>query len=170
MSNKTIDQALKILAKQFGVTVFDANDTAADYIEKIAGGVVFGGSNPVTVAASNKESYWGTAVSAMQTGVTVTGNKISGTLHKLTSGQLVTDWGEGYFIALKFTKNNAAASDIKVGLRPSVSSGLVSLDPDMDAVIKITDKDEQKFVVVSLTSEVSYEQVYDLSELVFDED
>lgn len=168
MSNKTIDQALEILAKQYGVTVFDKDDTASDYIEKIAGGVVFGASNPVTVAAATKDEYWGTAVSAMQTGLTVADGKITGTLHKLTSGQLVTDWGEGYFMALKFTKNNANATDIKVGLKPSVSSGLVSLDADMDGVFKVTKKNEQKFVVVSLTSEVSFEQDYDLSELVLD--
>lgn len=168
MSNKTIDQALEILAKQYGVTVFDKDDTASDYIEKIAGGVVFGASNPVTVAAATKDAYWGTAVSAMQTSLTVANGKITGTLHKLTSGQLVKDWGEGYFMALKFTKNNANATDIKVGLKPSVSSGLVSLDSDMDGVFKVTKKDEQKFVVVSLTSEVSFEQDYDLSELVLD--
>ena len=29
------------------------------------------------------------------------GDALTGTLNYLTSGQLVTDWGEGYFLALK---------------------------------------------------------------------
>lgn len=162
----TISQALKLLANQYGVTIFDPNETAADIIVDIAGGVVFGGSNPVTVAAATKESYWGTAVSDMQTSITVANGAITGTLKKLTSGQLVKDWGEGYFMALKFTKNNAAATDIKVGLTPSVSSGLVSLDADMDGVFKVTDKNAQRFTVVSIAADgVSYRQEYDLSGL-----
>lgn len=163
----TISQALKLLATKFGVTVFDPNDTAADYITKIAGGVVFGASNP-TVAAATKESYWGTDVSAMQTGLTVADGKITGTLHKLTSGQLVTDWGEGYFMALKFTKNNAAATEIKVGLKPSVSAGLVPLDADMDGVFKVTNKDGQVFVVSTTDGSVVFDQEYDLSDLTLD--
>lgn len=164
--DKTISQALELLAKKYGVTVFDPNDTASDLIEKIAGGVVFGSSNPVTVAAATKESYWGTTVASMQTGLTVADGKITGTLHKLTSGQLVTDWGEGYFMALKFTKNNAAATTINVGLKPSVSSGLLPLDADMDGVFKVTNKDDQVFVVSCTDGEVVFEQDYDLSELV----
>lgn len=164
--DKTISEALELLAKKYGVTVFDPNDTASDLIEKIAGGVVFGSSNPVTVAAATKEAYWGTTVASMQTGLTVADGKITGTLHKLTSGQLVTDWGEGYFMALKFTKNNAAATTINVGLKPSVSSGLLPLDADMDGVFKVTNKDDQVFVVSCTDGEVVFEQDYDLSELV----
>jgi hypothetical protein len=106
----------------------------------------------------------------MQTSVAVANGAITGTLHKLTSGQLVTDWGEGYFIALKFTKNNAAATSIKVGLRPSMGSGLVELDADMDGVFKITDKDAQVFVVRCTDADGNaYESIYDLSGLELDD-
>lgn len=75
---------------------------------------------------------------------------ITGTLKYLESGQLVTDWGEGNFIALKFTNNDPEKIKIiKVGLDPSQGSGLVPLDEDMNGVFKITDKDTQKFVVES---------------------
>lgn len=75
---------------------------------------------------------------------------ITGTLKYLESGQLVTDWGEGNFLALKFTNNDPEKiKTIKVGLDPSQSSGLVPLDEDMNGVFKITDKDTQKFVVES---------------------
>lgn len=86
----------------------------------------------------------------MQSGVTVTGKAITGTLTKLTSGQLVTDWGEGYFLALKFDdfSSGLTYADVKVGLTPSEGSGLVTLDSDKNGVFKITDKDTQKFTVV----------------------
>lgn len=79
---------------------------------------------------------------------------ITGTLKYLKSGQLVTDWGEGNFLALKFTNNDPEKiKTIKVGLDPSQSSGLVPLDEDMNGVFKITDKDTQKFVVESYSED-----------------
>ena len=165
----TISSALTKIANIYGVTDIDSNDTSAEILDKIAGGMVFGSSN-VTVAAATKSSYWGTQVSAMQTSLAVSNGKITGTLHKLTSGQLVTDWGEGYFMALKFTKDNAAATSIKVGLRPSVSSGLVELDADMDGVFKVTNKDSQKFEVLTSNGVVDFAQFYDLSELVLSDE
>ena len=163
----TVVQSLKKIAKNYNVQNIGENDTTDEILDKIAGGMVFGSSN-VTVAGVTPATtkYWGTAVSAMQTSVAVANGAITSTLHKLTSGQLVTDWGEGYFIALKFTKNNDAATSIKVGLRPSQGSGLVELDPDMDGVFKITDKDAQVFVVRCTDANGSaYESIYDLSGL-----
>lgn len=84
----------------------------------------------------------------MQTGITVSNYAITGTLKYLSSGQLVTDWGEGYFLALKFSGDDTSTpEDVKVGLEPSVSSGLLPLDSDKNGVFKITDKDTQYFVV-----------------------
>lgn len=104
----------------------------------------------------------------MQSGVSVSGNKITGTLTKLTSGQLVTDWGEGYFLALKFSNIDADATSVKVGLLPSVSSGLAEIinDPDKNGVFKITDKDVQKFKVVQSNANGQTTQLFDLSGLV----
>ena len=166
----TVVKSLKTFAKTaYNVTDFDKNDTIDEILDKISGGVVFGSYN-VTVAGAtpSTKEYWGTKVSAMQTSVAVANGAITGTLHKLTSGSLVDVWGEGYFIALKFTKNNEAATSIKVGLRPSVSSGLVELDEDMDGVFKITDKDAQVFVVQCSNGEVSYTLTFDLSGLTLD--
>ena len=104
----------------------------------------------------------------MQSGVSVSGNKITGTLTKLTSGQLVTDWGEGYFLALKFSNIDADATSVKVGLLPSVSSGLAEIinDPDKNGVFKITDKDVQKFKVVQSNANGKTTQLFDLSGLI----
>lgn len=163
----TVVNSLSKIAKIYNVETIDPNDTTDEILDKIAGGMVFGSSN-VTVAGAtpaNKE-YWGTKVSDMQTSVSVANGAITGTLKKLTTGSLVDVWGEGYFIALKFTKNNEKATSIKVGLRPSVSSGLVELDADMDGVFKITDKDSQVFVVRCTDAEGNvFESLYDLTNL-----
>lgn len=167
----TVVKSLTKIANIYGVTDINENDTTDELLDKIAGGMVFGSSN-VTVATPTPvtKKYWGTAVQDMQTSIAVSGGAITGTLKKLTSGQLVTDWGEGYFLALKFTKDNAKADSIKVGLRPSVSSGLVELDADMDGVFKITDKDKQKFIVRCTDASGNvFDSVYDLSGLTLSE-
>lgn len=111
--------------------------------------------------------FWGTTASQMQSGVTVTGNKITGTLTKLTSGSLVDVWGEGYFIGLGFDgfSSGLTYEDVKVGLTPSVSSGLVTLDSDKMGVFKVTDKASQKLTVVQTGDKGSRTQYFDLSGL-----
>ena len=112
---------------------------------------------------------WGTLVSSMQSDVAVdmTDKKITGSLAYLSSGQLVTDWGAGNFLALKFTAGTGV-DKIQVGLNPSEGSGLVYLDEDLNGVFKITDKDEQKFIMntIDVYGNVIEHQEYDLSELV----
>lgn len=165
----TVVKALKEFAKvAYNVTDFDKNDTIDEVIVKISGGAVFGSSNVTPASPASNKNYWGTTVSTMQTSVAIANGAITGTLHKLTSGSLVDVWGEGYFLALKFTKDNANATSIKVGLRPSVSSGLVELDADMDGVFKITDKNAQVFVIQCSNGEVTYTKTYDLSGLTLD--
>ena len=165
----TVVKSLSKIAKLYNVTDIGQNDTTDEILDKIAGGIAFGSSNVTVASPTANTDFWGTKTSDMQTSVAVADGAITGTLKKLTSGQLVTDWGEGYFLSLKFTKNNAKITDIKVGLDPSVSSGLVSLDPDMLGVFKITDKDAQKFVVISTDGEVSFKQTYHLSGLTLQE-
>lgn len=104
----------------------------------------------------------------MQSDVLVSGKKITGTLTKLTSGQLVTDWGEGYFLALKFDdfSEGLTYADVKVGLSPSQGSGLVTLDSDKNGVFKITDKNVQRLVVQQAKTGVGrLTEYYDLTGL-----
>ena len=125
----------------------------AEYLDGIS--VVTVDANPLkglTVQAeSGATTIFGTSVADMQSDLVVSGNAISGTLKYIDSGTLATDWGPGYFMALKFSGTDASATSVKVGLRPSVSSGLVELinDPDQNGVFKVTDKDRQDFVVIS---------------------
>ena len=111
--------------------------------------------------------FWGTTASQMQSGVTVTGNQITGTLTKLTSGALVDGWGEGYFLGLGFDNFSTGVtySDVQVGLNPSVSSGFVTLDSDKMGVFKITDKKGQKLGVIQTKGDTSRTDYYDLSGL-----
>ena len=100
----------------------------------------------------------------MQDDVEVSGNAITGTLIKQTSGQIVTDWGQGYFIGLKFTPDSDATTT-KVGLVPSAGSGLVALDSDNLAMFKLTDITSQRLKVVSLRTGEEKTWFFDLSGL-----
>ena len=104
----------------------------------------------VTVEAADSDTdFWGTLASDIQSDISVSGNSITGTLTKLTSGQLVTDWGEGYFIGLHFDDftDGLTYENVKVGLTPTEGSGLVTLDSDQLAVFKVTNKDVQRVMV-----------------------
>lgn len=165
----TVVKSLSKIARIYNAEEIVTSDTIDEMLDKIAGGIVFGASNVTLASPTANTDFWGTKTKDMQTGVTVADGAITGTLHKLTSGQLVTDWGEGYFLSLAFTKNNAKANDIKVGLEKSMGSGLVSLDADMLGVFKITNKDTQKFVAICYDGDISYKQTFDLSGLTLDE-
>ena len=171
MAQTTILDAMKVFATVHGVDSREIKpeDTTAEVLMMVAGADAFGSSNVTAASPTANTDYWGTKVSAMQTDVAISNGVVTGTLHKLTSGQLVTDWGEGYFLALKFTKNNAKITSIKVGLVPSASSmPLQELDADMDGVFKITDKSKQDFEILVSDGNVSHAIFLDLSQLVLD--
>lgn len=113
---------------------------------------------------------FGTSVSDMQSDVVVSGNAITGTLKHLDTGDLVDAWGEGNFVALKFTDIDSNATSVKVGLEPSYGNGLVEIinDPDKNGAFKVTDKDEQKFVVVQSDGTKTKRQEFSLSGLVLE--
>ena len=117
----------------------------------------------VTPAAATG-TYWGTATTAMQSDIAIANGAITGTLKYLDEGQLVTDWGAGNFMALKFTVPDTATS-CRVGLNPSEGSGLVELDDDKDGVFKVTNKDTQKFMIVTTDGTYTLTQEFDLSGL-----
>ena len=125
----------------------------------------------VTVSAEQQNvKVYKTLVSDIQENdVVVANGAITGTLKYLDTGAIPDYWGAGHFLVLKFTDlpDDPAATSIKVGLDPSVSSGLVELlgDPDMNGVFKITNKAVQKFVVETTIDSVVTRETYDLSEL-----
>ena len=92
--------------------------------------------------------------------------KITGTLKKLTSGAIAEYWGEGYFIALKFSDISENATSVKVGLLPSEGAGLVELDDDKNGVFKVTNKATQKIEVVQSGAKGITTQLFSLADLV----
>ncbi len=84
------------------------------------------------------------------------------------SSQIVQRWGKGYFLVMSLTDNDfTGLTSVKVGLNPSVSSGLVEIinDPDKNGVFKVTNKDTQKFIVESTDGTNKKVQEYRLNNL-----
>lgn len=121
-------------------------------------------TSPTVAAVDSGATLFGTAVSDMQTGVTVSNGQIRGTLKKLTTGPIPEYWGEGYFMALDFTDIPEGAT-VKVGFNPTYGSGFVELDEDHNGVFKVSDKDAQKFYVITTKGSEETRASYVLSGL-----
>lgn len=143
----------------------------SEYLDGIAV-IDFGTAfNDVTVSAAPADTdFWGTAASAIQSGIAVADGKITGTLKKLTSGTLVNDWGEGYFLGLAYSDmTETAGTSVEVGLVPSQGSGFQTLDPDKLSVMKISDKDAQRLEVRTTDGKTNHVQTFDLSGLTLED-
>lgn len=119
-------------------------------------------------AESGGSTVLGKQVSDLQSDVTIGTNAITGTLIKNDGWESGPLEGEGYFMALKFTASDWNAYDsVRVGLNPSEGTGLVEVktDPDKNGVFKITDKDEQNFVIETRSGATVIRKEYDLSGL-----
>lgn len=120
---------------------------------------------------ASSEDLWGTSVSDVQNNVTVTNNAIAGTSKYIASGALADGWGAGNFIALSLADNTYTdLTSVKIGLEPSAGAGLQEIinDPDKAGVFKITDKYNQKFVVVQTDGKNTVKQSYSLSGLTLE--
>ena len=124
--------------------------------------------SPLTVEAADAAlDLWGTAVSEIQDEITVEGNQITGKLYEQLEGQIVTDWGPGYFIALHLDDIDTDATSVLVGLDPSKGSGLIEIieDPDKVAMCKIDSIKAQAFKVIQTDGTVKLTQAFSLSGL-----
>lgn len=109
--------------------------------------------------AGKTGSIFGIATSKIQSGITVEGNKITGTLIADNDEDgFTTVWGKGYFIALQFS-GTAATTDVKVGVR---LDNMINLDSDNDALFKLNNPRAQSLWVQIGTTTYRY----DLSGLV----
>lgn len=111
------------------------------------------------------ETIFDTNVSDIQENVIINSKRFRGTSKFLedSSSPIVTEWGEGNFVALKFTAPDGAV--VKAGLDPSSGSGLVELDDDMNGVWKISDQYTQSFVVETTVDGVTSRKEYNLTSL-----
>lgn len=143
------DEAERALQTKLGIYVTDP------YLEPISDGV----------------TVFGTLVSDLQSNLAIGNKEITGTLKYLDSGDLVTTWGAGNFMAIQFNNIDPRATSVRVGMQPSEGSGLVELinDPDKNGVFKVTDKDTQKFVVITSDGTHTTTASYDLTKLVLEE-
>lgn len=109
----------------------------------------------------------------MQSDITVTNGKVTGTL-KFIEGGLAPGVlsGDGYFLALKWSEPAAGVTSLKVGLVPS-SSGMDLVecidDTDRNGVFKITDKNNQIVKLVQSGGGRVGIQELDLSGLILQE-
>lgn len=101
--------------------------------------------------------------------------KVTGTLKYLAGSNAITDvWGEGYFLCFNMADDDNDYSDltsVKVGLVPSVSSGLVEIidDPDKNGVFKVTDKNQQIFTVIQTDGTHTKKQAWNLKDLILED-
>ena len=108
-----------------------------------------------------------------QSDVAVADGKITGTLTFIENGLASSGplAGDGYFLALKWGNPPADTTSLKVGLVPSASGmDLIECldDTDRNGVFKITDKDNQLFVIEYTKGGAVQRRAYDLSGLVLE--
>ena len=97
--------------------------------------------------------YDGKKASDLQTDVTVSDGRISGTLKYIEGGLAQSGplAGSGWFLALKWSNLDSATRSLKVGLVPSASGMPLQEaydDSDRNGVFKITDPNAQVFEIV----------------------
>lgn len=107
----------------------------------------------VSSDAADKTYPWTALTPAdFQSNVAVADGKITGELKFIEGGLSPAGplSGDGYFLALKYSNlaTGLTYANVKVGLEPSQGTGMVTLDSDLDSVMKITDKNAQKLKVV----------------------
>lgn len=120
---------------------------------------------------AGSDDLWGTSVSDVQSNVVFDGNLVTGTLKHVASGALADGWGAGNFIAVDLSDNNfTGLTSVKVGMEPSAGAGLQEIinDPDKAGVFKVTDKYNQKLVVIQTNGKDTVTQKYTLSGLTLE--
>lgn len=108
--------------------------------------------------------------STIQSGVSVSGDKITGTLNYLDESNapgIVSVWGNGYFLFLNFANHDSDATSLLVGMTPSEGSGLIEAinDPDQNGIFKVTDKNKQEVTFITSDGTNSTAQYFDLTGL-----
>lgn len=124
-------------------------------------------ASPGLSAVDSSQTLFDTPVTDIQSDVSVTDGRITGTLKYLDSGAIAEHWGEGYFMALQLADIDERATSVLVGMDPSEGSGLIEIidDPDKNGVFKVTDKNVQVFKIVSSDGTNVTTDTYDLTGL-----
>lgn len=124
-----------------------------------------------SVSATAAAKMFEVNVSSLQSGVTVSGNKITGTLKYMKADNGITSvWGKGNFLCLDFSASDwTAYKSVMVGLDNSQDSGLADIlsGPDKNGLFKITDKNTQRLMIVTASADGKQKntQYFDLTGL-----
>ncbi|MBQ4599142.1 MAG: phage major capsid protein [Clostridia bacterium] len=124
-----------------------------------------------SVSATAAAKMFEVNVSSLQSGVTVSDGKITGTLKYMKADNGITSvWGKGNFLCLDFSASDwTAYKSVMVGLDNSQGSGLADIlsDPDKNGLFKITDKNTQRLMIVTTSADGKKKHVdyYDLTGL-----
>lgn len=113
--------------------------------------------------------FWGVTPEEAQDEFAVTGDQITGKLYEMTdeSKVIVKDKGKGYYVCIKVTDIDADATSVKIGLEPSMGSGLVEIidDPDKAGIFKVTYKESQILKVIQSNDTCKRTQCFSLAGL-----
>lgn len=145
----------------------EAQDTVPYEIFVRQGGVATVGVE----AEAGTTTVLGELVSDLQSNVAVGADAITGTLKYVegyTGFSSDPELQDGNFLALKFTADDwSKFTSVKVGLEPSMGSGLVEIknDPDKNGVFRVANTN-QKFKVVATDGADTTTKVYSLAGLV----
>lgn len=110
----------------------------------------------------------GVPVQDMQTGLEVNGSAITGTLEYLDDATkvLISTYGEGNFMGLKFTKLDPDATSVEAYIAPNGNDPVELVgSADSNGAFKVTDKDTQKLYVVSSDGVNTHTQEFSLKGL-----
>lgn len=148
----------------------------AEYLDAIAVITVADVYSPLTVSAETDAFgtlYGGKVASDLQSDIAIADGNITGTL-KYIEGGLADEGplaGSGYFLALKWSNPAAAVTSLRVGLMPSVGTGLVEClaDTDRNGVFKITDITKQKVAIVQSDGSNTTTQYFALKDLILED-
>ena len=103
--------------------------------------------------------------------MSVSGGKITGTLkyYDDPTKSLVQQWGEGYFIAVGFSNFSSGLTyeDVEVGITPTEGAGLVHLDDEQDAVIKVTDPSQRITAIQTDANGHKRQQFWSLADITY---
>ena len=116
----------------------------------------------VAVTAMTGE-VWGKSIADFQENITVTNNKASGTLKYFEGWGSGTLADPGYFIALHFAIPDGATG--YVGMNPSIETGMLELEADGDAVLRVSSITQQEIQVMYVLNGKKHVQNIDISGL-----
>ena len=151
-----------------GITFF------AERLEGVVVGTIGNFNDTLVVKAEPAGgSLFEVPVNDMQSGISFGSNgKVTGTLKYLSGSNAITDlWGEGYFLCFNMSDSTwTGYTSVKVGVTPSAGTGLVEIisDPDKNGIVKINDKNQQLFTVVSTNGTQTRTKAWSLADLVLE--